>query len=204
MHKVARAMLLTDIPSFAERYASLARQNNVSLSVEKEWKVIYRVSSEVIICGSKYLDKINRAYYSMVVLILKASETPEDFISLGITRFIFDFMSDKELAFAFYVNDKILLHTTDKDLETLLKDSSTTWFCLGDYDFKFDKNIFKYKGKPLYFAESQKRYLAEWLLHGHKDNAKRMVLCNLRKKFGSDFLSNIDRFGRIKEKKNAQ
>ena len=62
-----------------------------------------------------------------------------------------------------------------------------TSFCIGDYDFQFDKNTFRYKGKSIYLCGSQKAYLASWLLNAHKDNSKRMILCNLRKKFGADF-----------------
>lgn len=201
MHKAERVMLLTDIPSFAERVAGLAKSCEVNLSVEGSWNQMYRVSSEVVICGSKYLQDLNRAYYANTVLILKEDEKPEDFMDIGITRFIFNHKNDKEILFAFYVGDKVLSHIQNKDLETLVKDSETAWFCMGSYDFQFDRGRFKYRGKLIYLAESQQRYLAEWLLHGHKDNSKRMIVCNLRKKFGKDFLKDIDRFGRIKEKK---
>ena len=50
----------------------------------------------------------------------------------------------------------------------------------------------------IYLTDSSKKYLAQWLLNGLKDNSKRMILCNLRKKFGKDFLSDIDRFGQLK------
>ena len=48
----------------------------------------------------------------------------------------------------------------------------------------------------IYLTNTIKKYLAQWLLNGKKDNSKRMILHNLRKKFGNDFLSDVDRFGR--------
>lgn len=60
--------------------------------------------------------------------------------------------------------------------------------------------IFFYKGKPIYLTSAHKKYLAEWLLTGNKDNSRRMILCNLRKKFGVDFLADIDRFGQPKRR----
>ena len=56
-----------------------------------------------------------------------------------------------------------------------------------------------YKGKAIYVTKAQKRYLADWLLNGHKDNSKRVLLFELRKKFGNDFLREVDRHGQIKE-----
>ena len=89
-------------------------------------------------------------------------------------------------------------------MQELLKDCSVWNFQFGDYSFQFDKNKFTYKGKPIYLVDSQKRYLAEWLLNGHKDNSKRMVLCTMRKKFGKDFLADINRFGQLKGGKDEQ
>ena len=69
--------------------------------------------------------------------------------------------------------------------------------------------LFAYKmdivsGYEFGVGDSAKRYLAEWLLNGHKDNKKRMILCNLRKRFGADFLINVDRFGQLKGGKDEQ
>ena len=94
------------------------------------------------------------------------------------------------------------LYSGQLSLEEIIRDSSVRNFTCGDYDFKFDKDRYFYKGKQLYLANAQKRYLAEWLLHGHKDNSKRMMLCLMRKKFGQSFLTDIDRFGRVKEEKD--
>ena len=99
---------------------------------------------------------------------------------------------------ALFRPDPIIMHVADSDYDEIIKTSEVVDFCYGDYDFRFDKSQFKYKGKMIYLTDSSKKYLAQWLLNGLKDNSKRMILCNLRKKFGKDFLSDIDRFGQLK------
>lgn len=201
LHKVNKALLLSDVPSFAENYKTLASDIGVSLSVEKEWNSRYRITAEVVVFGTKYFNDVNRAYFPQSVLILKKGESPAPYIKEGISRFIFDYQNTYELLCALYKLDKVIIHASSNDLKTIIKDSDVLTFQFGEYDFMFDKNKFKYKGKPIYLADSQKRYLAEWLLNGHKDNKKRMILCNLRKKLGEDFLKDVDRFGQIKEEK---
>ena len=167
--KCKSALLLSDVQSFALTFKAIADEAEVKLSIESSWNTRYRVSEDVVILGSKYLEFLNEAYYANAVLILKADESPYPYMQKGITRFIFDYHNKYGV-----------------------------WnFQFGDYDFQFDKNRFIYRGKPLYFADSQKRYLAEWLLCGHKDNSKRMILCTMRKKFGKDFLADIDRYGQL-------
>lgn len=201
LQKASKALLLSDVPSFARNYQALAGEVGVSLSVEKEWNIKYRANYEVIILGSKFLTDLNRAYYPEAVLILKEGESPAPYIKEGITRFIFNYKNNYELLCAFYKPEKVVLHASSNDLKTIIKECDVLAYNFGDYDFKFDKNRFLYKGKPIYLADSAKRYLAEWLLNGHKDNKKRMILCNLRKKFGEEFLKDVDRFGQIKEEK---
>lgn len=201
LRKCSKALLLSDVISFAENYKALANEVGVSLSVEKEWNIKYRANYEVIILGSKFLTDLNRAYYPEAVLILKEGESPAPYIKEGITRFIFNYKNNYELLCAFYKPEKVVLHASSNDLKTIIKECNVLAYNFGDYDFKFDKNRFLYKGKPIYLTDSAKRYLAEWLLNGHKDNKKRMILCNLRKKFGEEFLKDVDRFGQIKEEK---
>ena len=199
LQKVSKVLLLSDVSSFAENYKALAEEVNVNLAIESEWNIRYRVSAEKVILGSKYLPKLNRAYYPIAVLMLKEGESPAPYIKVGINQFIFDYKNNYELLCAFYRLEKTVVHTSSKDLEKTLNECDVHTFKFGDYDFMFDKNRFCYKGKQIYLYESTKCYLAEWLLNGHKDNKKRMVLCNLRKKFGADFLKDVDRFGRLKE-----
>ena len=201
LEKINSALLLSDVPSFVSRYKNLALESDVILEAEDTWNSRYRVGSDIVIAGSKFLDDINEDYYPVTVLILKKGESPSRFIKKGIERFIFNYEDDKELSFAFYRQKKQFLHFSSANLEETVADAGTQSFRQGNYDFWFDKNVFRYKGEAIYLCESAKKYLAEWLLHGHKDNGKRMVLYNIRKRLGKDFLKDIDRYGRIKEEK---
>jgi hypothetical protein len=193
---------LTDVKSFADTYRALAEEANIAFTVESEWNVKYRITQDVVILGSKYLAELNHAYYTNAVIILKKDESPAPYIAQGINHFIFDYTNVNELVFAFYRQEKVIVHSSSVDLGLLIKDCNVFNFQFGEYDFKFDRNKFMYKNKPIYFNDSAKRYLIEWLLNGHKDNKKRMILCNLRKKFGDEFLRDVDRFGQFKEEKN--
>ena len=200
--KCKSALLLSDVESFSKTYEMIAEEVGVELKVESEWSERYRLTQEIVILGSKYLGKLNSMYYPNVVLILKSGENPYPFMQKGITRFIFDYQNKYELFTALFKTEPVTVHSRNLPLEEIIKDSSVWNFTYGDYDFKFDKDKYFYKGKQLYLANAQKRYLAEWLLNGHKDNSKRMLLCIMRKKFGQDFLADIDRFGRLKEEKD--
>lgn len=200
--KCKNALLLSDVTSFANLFRDIAEESGVELAVESEWSSLYRVTQEVIILGSKYLDSLNPMYYSSVVLILKADEIPYPFIQKGITRFIFDYHNQNELFTALFRPEVIYVNYASKELKDLLKDYNATSFIKGVYEFDFLSDTFRYKGKPIYLPKAQKKYLADWLLNGHKDNSKRMFLCMLRKKFGADFLKDIDRHGEIKEEKD--
>ena len=200
--KCKSALLLSDVESFSKTYETLAEEVGIELRVESSWSERYRLPQEVVILGSKYLDKLNPMYYPNAILILKSDESPYPFMQKGITRFIFNYQNKYELFTALFKAEPVTVHSRNLPLEDIIKDSSTWNFTYGDYDFKFDKDKYFYKGKQLYLANAQKRYLAEWLLNGHKDNSKRMILCIMRKKFGQDFLTDIDRFGRFKEEKD--
>ena len=200
LKKCEKVLLLSDVESFADTYTEIAQDVGVELSVSDKWSKLYRLNAEAVILGSKYLDMLNPSYYPKAVLILKEGENPGQYMQMGITRFIFDYRNRYELSLALYRAETVTLHTSSRDIEETIKASGVAEFCFGDYDFRFDRNHFRYKGVPIYLCDSQKAYLAEWLLNAHKDNRKRMVLCNLRKKFGSEFLSNVDRFGQIRRK----
>lgn len=198
LRKVSKALLISDVAAFYENYEALAEDIGVNLQVEHEWNSKYRVNADVIILGSKNLESLNETYYPKAVLILKEGESPATYIKMGIVRFIFNYKSKFELLTALFKPDPIVIHVADSDYDEIIKTSEVVDFCYGDYDFRFDKSQFRYKGKMIYLTDSSKKYLAQWLLNGLKDNSKRMILCNLRKKFGKDFLSDIDRFGQLK------
>lgn len=195
--KINKALLISNAVAFAERYRALAEDAGVLFQVESEWNARYRVNADVVILGSKHLENLNEMYYNRAILILKEDESPVPYIEMGITRFIFDYMNNFELQTALYRLEPIFSHVDNLGYDELLKHSNTMEFCYGDYDFNFVQNKFCYKGKMIYLTDAIKKYLAQWLLNGKKDNSKRMILCNLRKKFGNDFLSDVDRFGQF-------
>ena len=157
--KCKSAILLSDVESFSKIYEAIAEEASVELKVEKEWSERYRLAQEVVILGSKYLDKLNTIYYPNAVLILKESESPYTFMQRGITRFIFDYHNKNELFTALFKAEPVTVHTAQLSLEDILKESQIWNYQFGDYDFKFDKDRFFYKKKPIYLANAQKRYL---------------------------------------------
>ena len=196
--KCMSALLISDVPSFAEDYKQLCESVGVRMRTESEWKPSFRCEQDVIILDSSHLDKVNKAYYPKVTVILKPKESPASLIKMGINHFVFDYRNKYELLVALFRNETVVIHSGSQELKTIIKDTGVTSFCVGDYDFKFDKNQYSYKGKLIYLTDSQKEYLADWLLNGFKDNKKRMITFTLRKKFGESFLKDIDRFGNLK------
>lgn len=204
LEKCNSALLISEVESFSETYETIARDIGVDMTVEKEWKPQYRMSKDVVILGSKYLPDLNKAYYPVAVVILKRGENPVPYIKEGVNHFIFDYTNQYELLMALFKTPRVLVNGASQELKDMLRESGTTRFKAGAYDFRFDMNVYLYKEQPIYLQEAQKRYLAQWLLFGNKENKHRMLLCLMRKKFGEDFLKDIDRFGQLKEEKNEQ
>lgn len=201
LKKCSNVLLLTNVTSFAETYTELARDIGVSVHVEEEWNSHYRVSEQVIVCGSKYIEDINEMFIPNVVVILRSGENPAALIKRGINRFIFDFKSSTELLVSMYAQEKEYVKQSGTFAD-VLDESPFLNYVEGEYKFNFKSDRYYYKGDGIYLTNAEKRYLAEWLLNGHKDNSKRQCLFNMRKKFGNGFLKGIDRFGKLKEKKN--
>lgn len=197
--KCRRVLLLSDVSSFVRQYRELAIDSEVCFQAESIWNAKYRVEADVIIAGGKYLKDINKNYYSSTVIILKEGESPAPYIKEGIMRFIFDYKNTFELVCAFYKAERDIIYSNTRDIHDILKCSKAVSFSFGNYDFNFSTNNFFYKGKAIYLTDTAKKFLAEWLLNGNKNNKKRMLLCNLRKKFGEDFLKEVDVHGNIKE-----
>lgn len=196
--KVKTALLITEVPSFKVSYSVIAREIGVELMAEERWSSAYKVNTDVVILGSKHLEELNPAYYNLAVVILRKDENPFPYIAMGITRFIYDYKNQYELMFALYRQEKVYVHASSSSLQDLLKHSNGGLYKFGEYEFNFYGNRFLYFGKPLYITESEQKYLIEWLINGHKDNDKRMMLCNMRKKFGKEFLKDVDRHGQYK------
>lgn len=198
LQKVSRVLLITDKELFREDFKALAEDIEVEVSCEEEWNNKYRINADVVVTGSHNLEYINEAYYNKTVILLKEGENPAPFIKMGIERFVFNYKNKNELLYAMFKQKPVVVYSHNMSYEELMADSDTLNYCEGDYDFKFDKGVFKYKGRPIYLTPSAKKYLAEWLLNGNKDNSKRIILFNLRKRLGNDFLKDVDREGKIK------
>lgn len=202
LQKSRNVLLISDVENFTSMYKELALSIGVKLHAEASWHVTYRVPEDVVILGAKHLETLNPTYYSKAVLLLRPEENPVSFAKKGISRFIFDYQNQYELVMALFYEQPVIVHAQAKEVAECIREYGYPKFEFGDYSFAFDRDVFRYKDKPIYLCESQKRFLAEWLIGGHKDNKKRMILCNLRKKFGEDFLKDVNRFGEIKEVKN--
>lgn len=199
MHKkCSNVLLLTTNDNFATFCSDIIHNYGVKTRIEYDWNTLYKVTEDVIICGSKYLKDINEAFYHKVVLILKDDEFPDTFLSKGIKRFIFDYKNSKEIFFALFIESKNI--EREDMVAQIINDANISLFDKGKYRFDFEKNLFWYKGNQIYLTESNKKYLALWLLQGKKDNNKRALLYEMRKRLGKDFLSDVDRFGNIRRK----
>lgn len=189
------ALLLSSVPHFIDYIKLIAEDNGVTLTVADNWNVGYRLNEDIIICGSHFLESINREDYDRVRLLLKTDEAVCNFTRKGITHFIFDYQNQKEMSFAFYTEDIV----REESLSTILTSINNKRVVTDRYDFDFENGVFKYLGVKVYFSPSERMYLAKWLLLHRKDNTKRVILCRLRKKFGKNFLSDVDNEGYIKD-----
>lgn len=199
MHKkCSNCLILTTNDNFATFCSDIIHNYGVRTRIEYDWNTLYKVTEDVVICGSKYLKDINEAFYHKVVLILKEEEYPDEFLLKGIKKFIFDFKNTKEIFFALFTECKNI--EREDELAQIIKDANASLFYKGKYKFDFEKNLFWYKGNQIYLTKSDKKYLALWLLQGKKDNEKRALLYEMRKRLGREFLSDIDRFGNIRSK----
>ena len=195
LKKVKSAFLITEVSAFAHSYTVIAEDAGVLLRTESCWNKRYRINADVLILGSKRFESINEIYYPVSVMLLKEGENPFPYIEKGVTRFIFNHRNNNELLYALYVEESSLVKDSSSEYEEMINNYKIQKYKFGDYDFDFKADRFQYKGKLLYIGSASKKYLAEWLLLGHKDNSKRMFLCNMRKKFGESFLKDVDRFG---------
>lgn len=202
LKKSKSALLISANDDFSSRYEALAKSVGVVLYIETEWNTRYRVKDDVVILGGKHLDNLNEAYYDKAVVILNEGESTAPYIQKGIQHFIFNYQNKFELITALFYQEPVVVRAQNMKVEEIIKEKGVNRFVQKDYDFRFDKDVFMYKGRQIYIRRGEQKFLADWLLMGHKDNKRRTLLYNLRDRFGKDFLADIDRFGRIKEERN--
>ena len=204
LKKSKSALLISANEDFSSRYEALAKSVGVILYIETEWNTRYRVKDDVVILGGKHLDNLNEAYYDKAVVVLNEGESTAPYIQRGIQHFIFNYQNKFELITALFYQEPVVVRAQNMKVEEIIKEKGVNRFVQKDYDFRFDKDVFMYKGRQIYIRRGEQKFLADWLLMGHKDNKRRTLLYNLRDRFGKDFLADIDRFGRIKEERNEQ
>lgn len=193
----SKVLLISSVSGFVSYITEIAQDAGVDIEVAEEWNPSYRLSADVIVCGSKYLPQINVLDYDKVRLVLKTTETVAMFLDKGITHFIFDYNNIREVSFSFFTEEKSI-PLDELSVQNILYEVHKDSFVTDKYYFNFSKNVFKYKEVGIYLTEGEKVYLAKWLFLGKKENDKRILLCKMRKKFGKDFLKDVDRYGQLK------
>ena len=192
-------LLLTDSEELAKRYEEVAFKCNVLLRWEKGWTKQYRLSSDVIVCTSEYAEMIAEEYRVKTVLVLGKDEKIGKW-RWKFDRYVFNAEDENEIVYSMLriKPSKREVKASSPDLPTVLRDCGETKYEEGDYYFDFTHDIFKYKGTRIYLSKGNKLILARWLFLSYKDNNTRTQVCVLRKKFGKDFLSDINAKGEMK------
>jgi hypothetical protein len=183
------------VSSFVNYVTEIANDIDTEIEVAHTWSINYRVNADVIICGSKYIDCIGKEDYGKVRLVLKKEETVMAFIRKGITHFIFDYTDKREVAFSMFIDKDDKLKEDKVSLSDIISEAHVSLFHNDRYYFNFTSGTFKYQDVGIYLRKSEKEYLAKWVLMGNKDNSKRILLCKMRKRFGKDFMKDVDRKG---------
>lgn len=207
MYKAESALLLTEVESYERVVRKCADAMRVSLTVESVWNKNYRITESMVLAGSKYLANINPEYYRSVTVILKPDEEPFGFMKKGIRRFIYRYDDEREIKASFFLENVEAEHpkgSTNGELKEIIRQCPSGIFDCGQYCFDFVKGIFIYSGDRIYLSSGERCYLAKWLLKGSKDNSRRIMIYNMRQRFGKDFLKDVDRVGKLKEHKNER
>lgn len=179
-------LLLTKDRNLSDLMQEIAFECDFRLRVESEWCKNYRVQEQIVICDSSFVKDINAAFIKDTRVVLAEGESFVAYKDI-IDSFIFDYNDIRQLYYA------ILVETSEEKEPKL--DSFGTVFLTERYSFDFTRNRFLLDGRGIYLTKSEKEYLFDWLLRGKKDNNKRIKLFNMRKKFGKDFLADINRRG---------
>lgn len=199
LKRCCSVLLLTSNVPLIERYEALGADLSIRVRAEKIWHESLRVNEGAIICEPEYVDQINKEYIDKVVVILNDT-TPALYLKKGVEHFLFDTENDFEIICSMFTAKELV--TKEEKPAQILENCNSKVFEASRYKFNFQYKRFYLDGRPIYIKEYEQKYLIEWLLMGHKNNDKRMMLCNMRKRFGKDFLREINRFGKLKEEKN--
>lgn len=188
------ALLLTKDEGFINKYKTVAQMCDVTLTVQSEWNKNYRVTQDVVIAEAEFASLIADTYRSKLVLVFAGSIAD---MRTKADRFIFDKENLQELIYAFLKIDNSVKVKDTRSVTSIILSSGKSVFREADYDFDFANSIFKYKGKDIYVSYGQKTALAKWLFLGERSNNSYVQLYQMRKKFGKDFLSDINKYGEV-------
>ena len=188
------ALLLTKDEDFINKYKTVAQMCDVTLTVQSEWNKNYRVTQDVIIAEAEFASLIADTYRSKLVLVFTGSIAD---MRTKADRFIFNKENLQELIYAFLKIDNSVKVKDTRSVTSIVLSSGRSSFKEADYDFDFASSVYKYKGKEIYVSEAQRVLLAKWLLLGERNHCLSAQLYLMRKKFGKDFLSNINKYGEV-------
>ena len=200
LRTVKTAILLTKDKGLADMYMSVAPQCEVSLTVREDWDIKFRVTTGVVLCDSDMAELVAEEYRCKTVIILK---NEANFVPWRgkFERFVFNRFNRYELIYSFLEWKPDLKKEVKKlssTMTSVINESGLREFVKGDYDFNFEHDLFKYKGKSVYLSKTEKLLVARWLLLGYKDNNTRTHIYRIRKRLGSEFLADINKRGELK------
>lgn len=188
------ALLLSKDTDFIARYETVAQMCNVELTVRSEWNGRYRINQDVVIAEGELASLVASEYRNRLVLVFSGSIAE---MRAKADRFIFNKENLQELIYAFLKIDNPVKVKDTRSVTSIVVSSGRSVFKESDYDFDFANSAFRYKGKEIYVSDGQKIVLAKWLLLGERGNNCYVQIHQMRKKFGKDFLSDINKYGEV-------
>lgn len=198
------ALLITNDETFEKAFLKTAETLNAEVEVKKEWKKIYATDAPIIACDTKTIETIASSYINRVVLYVKKDEKIQDFVSLGVSNFIFDIEDKRQLVLAFTKNEYRDLSTkswTQSDkLLAVLDYAASPVFESEHYYFDFANGNYRYNDTDIYISPTEEIIIAKWILLGIKEKDKLSNISHMRTKFGKEFLSDINDDGTVKRK----
>lgn len=207
MLKTCRSfLLLTEDKRLQNVYEAVARNSEIRIKIMEKWDVMNRSTEDVIICDSYFADMLNEDYWFKTVVVLKQGESFVPYRK-RFDRFVFDRENKNEIAYSL-VKIKLDVKREVAELTTvgsIINECGTSVYSCGDYFFDFGNGVYKYKGNGIYLTEGNKIALAKWLLLHKKNSSTRTQAYQMRRKFGNDFLLDVNIKGGIKcQKKKKQ
>jgi len=192
-------ILVTEDKRLQNVYEAVARSSEIKIKIMEKWDLLNRSTEDLIICDSYFADFMNEDYWFKTVVVLKQGESFVPYRQ-RFDRFVFDRENKNEIAYSL-VKIKLDVKREVAELTTvgsIISECGTSVYTNGDYFFDFGNGVYKYKGKGIYLTEGNKIALARWLLLHKKNSNTRTQAYQMRKKFGSDFLMDINIKGGIK------